>query len=1002
MVGLVLQGELGLAFRIEVRHKHADTRSRVLQNHLKSIGFSTVSDVKLADVYSIDADLNPVQLQSIASMLTNPVVQESKVGAFLDWPRFDWAIEIGFLPGVTDNAATTVREGIQDRLNISFNQNKGVYSSQLFLVSGTLSQNQISLLAKELYNPIIQRMHIVSFDSFVQNNGMPIVIPKVELHSNPIAQTIEILFATDEELKQTGKLGIADSDGSRRGPLALDLDSMKTIQAYFKKRGRNPTDVELESIAQTWSEHCKHTIFANPLDEITDGLFKTYIRGATEHIRKQKGAADFCVSVFSDNAGAIAFDENHLVTHKVETHNSPSALDPFGGAITGIVGVNRDCIGFGLGAKPVANTYGFCFADPDDTKPLYRDAQGTSVLLLPRRIMTGVIDGVKAGGNCSGIPTPQGFVYFDSRFKGKPLVFVGTVGLIPRQSNQRLLHEKKARPNDLIVMVGGRVGQDGIHGATFSSEAMDSKSPATAVQIGDPITQKKLSDALVKEARDLQLYSSITDNGAGGLSCSVAEMARESNGCCVELEKVPLKYPGLEPWKIWVSESQERMTLALAPKNWSAFSDLMKRRGVEASVIGTFTNSGKCTVTFHGQTVLDLELDFLHNGLPKRYLQSEYPKKIHPEPDFAMPTDLTIVLHSMVSRLNHSSTEFISQQFDHEVQAGSVLKPLQGSGRVNADATVTRPVLESSKAIVLSQALNPSYSDIDTYHMAACAIDTAVRNCVAAGASSDQIALLDNFCWCSSNDAFRLGQLKAAVAACFDTAVAFQTPFISGKDSMFNDFKGFDENKQPVLISVPPTLLVSSIAVMDDALQAVSMDAKIPGDLVYLLGETNDELGASEYFALMGEQQNGKTFIGNNVPKVDLEQNKKLYHSFHECIQNGLIASAVSMHRGGLGVALVRTAMAGGLGLDVSLENLRGNSSRTDFALFSESQGRILTTVAPENKKQFENLLQGHFSFLGMVQENNQFRIKDKTGQLVVNTTTNELLNSYRERFKDW
>ena len=404
------------------------------------------------------------------------------------------------------------------------------------------------------------------------------------------------------------------------------------------------------------------------------------------------------MSVFTDNSGGIVFDENYIVSHKVETHNSPSALDPFGGSITGIVGVNRDTIGFGMGAKPITNVYGFCLADPKDTRVLYRDKALTQKMLLPRRIMDGVIQGVNVGGNCSGIPTVNGFVYFNDRFRGKPLVFVGTVGLIPKKVCRKDSTKKRAESGDYIVMIGGRVGQDGIHGATFSSESMDSGSPATAVQIGDPITQKKLSDAIVKEARDAGLYHSITDNGAGGLSCSVAEMAKECNGCHVDLEKVPLKYPGLEPWKIWISESQERMTLAVPKNKWKKFSQLMQDRGVEATIIGTFNKSGKCVVTYKDKTLLDIDLAFLHDGLPEKKLVSSEVALLQNKPPAQKTRNLTPIVGEILKRLNITSYEFISNQYDHEVQANSVIKPLQGRGRVNGDAAVIRPIKTQSKA----------------------------------------------------------------------------------------------------------------------------------------------------------------------------------------------------------------------------------------------------------------------------------------------------------------
>ncbi len=653
---------------------------------------------------------------------------------------------------------------------------------------------------------------------------------------------------------------------------------------------------------------------------------------------------------------------------------------------------------------PVINRYGYCFADPKDKAPLYKGENKTQKMLSPRRIMEGVVDGVNAGGNQSGIPSPQGFCFFNKRYKGKPLVFVGTVGIMPKTSVGRPAHEKKAQPGDYAVMIGGRVGQDGIHGATFSSEAMDSGSPATAVQIGDPITQKKLSDALCKEARDMNLYTSVTDNGAGGLSCSVAEMAKECGGCFVKLDDVPLKYPGLEPWKIWISESQERMTLSVPPEKWEEFKDLMDRRGVEATIVGEFTDSGRCVVEYKGETVMDLDMDFLHDGLPPRPMQTTYTKPDYKEPEVEEKDNWTDSLKQMLARLNICSFEFISQQYDHEVQAGSVIKPLQGKGRVNGDATVVRPILDSNKAVVISQGINPTYSDIDTYHMAACAIDTAVRNAIAAGANPDHLALMDNFCWCSSDDPERLGQLKEAVKACYDYSVAYGTPLISGKDSMFNDFKGYDENGEAIKISVPPTLLVSSISVIDDAMKSVSLDAKQEGDLVYVLGDTNDEMGASEYYAMLGEEANDEEgYIGNSVPQVDSKKNEKLYRDYYNCIQQELISSAQSVHHGGLAVALAKTAVGGGLGMTVSLENLTGEFSRTDNALYSESQGRMVVTVAPEKQAEFETAMEGNsFSLIGKIEADSKLIIQGKTGKEVVNCVLTDLESSYKSTLKDY
>jgi len=987
--------------RIEVASKIHDTKGRVMQEQLIRSGFS-VDGASLFDVYTIEDELNNEQLKKVSSMLANQVFQKPIIKRKRAPEGFDYAVEVGFLPGVTDNVGNTARESIEDLLKIKLS-GQGVYSSQMIFLSGDISEKDARAIGESIANPLIQRIHVKSYEEFRKNKGMDKIVPKVRLETEPKADLVDILNSTDKELSVIGKQGIVNEDGTRRGPLALDLTYMKTIQQYFKKEERNPTDVELESIAQTWSEHCKHTIFSDPMDEIKGGLYKTFIKASTQKIRKRKGNKDFCVSVFSDNSGIIKFDEENNICVKAETHNSPSALDPFGGSITGIVGVNRDPMGSGLGSKPIINLSGpFCFADPNDESPLYKGKNFTQKMLTSRQIIDGVIEGVKVGGNCSGIPTSHFRMIFDQRYKGKPLVYVGTIGIMPNQSVGRPSHEKSARPGDYIVMVGGRVGKDGIHGATFSSEAMDSGSPSTAVQIGDPITQKKMSDALTKEARDLGLYTSITDNGAGGLSCSVAEMARESGGCHVKLNKVPLKYPGLSPWETWVSESQERMTLSVPPEKWDEFSDLMKRRGVEATVIGEFSDSGKCIVDYNGNKVMDVDMDFLHDGLPQRPITTTYTPKKHEEPNIPVLEDLTNSLHSILKRQNIASIEFISKQYDHEVQGGSVIKPLQGEGRVNGDATVTRPVLDSQKGVVVSQGINPGYSDIDTYHMAACAIDSAIRNAVATGADLEHMALLDNFCWCSSDEPERLGQLKRAVQACYDYSIGFETPFVSGKDSMFNDFKGFDENGKKIKISVPPTLLITAIGVMEDSRKAVSLDAKFAGDLVYVLGDTHDELGGSEYFVMKGEQQRGEKYTGNNVPKVDNNKNKKLYSALHQAINKELVASSQSIGIGGLSVALAKTAMGGRRGISILLGNLHGTWTRDDYALYSESQGRFVVTINPKNREKFEQTMKGNsYSLIGLT-EDNDFIIYGENGSKIINTPITKMLESYKSTFKDF
>ena len=971
--------------RIEVHFKQ-DPRLQSRTDRIRSLGIP-VQELHLIDIYTIatsSRDFTHDELCRIGSQLINPVIQEYTIDSATT-AGFDYAIEVGFLPGVTDNVGTTAKQTIEDFYSIRFKEGEGVYSSQLYFIFGKLSGNSLQKLTATLANPLVNRLHIRTFEDY-GSKGMDPFVPSVRLHELPTTEAVD-LDLNDKDLARLGKEGIPDSiTGLPRGPLALDLSQLHAIRTYFSKKGRKPTDVELESLAQTWSEHCKHTIFASSMDDdVPKGLYKTFIQEATNKIRMEKGEKDICVTVFTDNSGAIIFDDNYLVTHKVETHNSPSALDPFGGALTGIVGVNRDTIGFGLGAKPCINYYGYCVGDPDSAPVLFRGKNKVNPILSPRQILDGVVRGVGVGGNCSGIPTPQGWCYFNDRYTGKPLVFAGTVGVMPLTHGGRKLFEKQAKSGDLIVMAGGRVGKDGIHGATFSSEALDPASPVTAVQIGDPITQKKLSDVLVREARDLGLYHSITDNGAGGISCSVAEMAKECNGCHVFLDKVPLKYHGMAPWEIWISESQERMTLAIPKEKLSEFMDLVKRREVEATVIGKFTDSGRCVVEYNGNIVMDIDLDFLHDGLPKKHLMTSYTQKKYPEPEFVCPLRLDKIILSMLQRKNICSKEYISMQYDHTVQGGHVLGPFQGKGRVQSISTLTRVVLDSEKGVGLSQGIFPLYAEIDPYLMAAAAIDTAIRGLIATGISLDKIALLDNFCWCSSDDPERLGQLKLAAKGCYDFATSFGTPFISGKDSMFNDFSGFDADNNPIRISVPPTLLISSIGIHDNVGRAVSMDAKFEGDFVYLLGDTFPELGGSEYFAFLES-------TGNTVPKLDTQKVKSRYQRLTAAIGKEIVASAYPVNHGGLAIALGKVAIAGQIGMEITIPC----NIRPDYFLFSESLGRFIVTVSKDNAKEFEEIMGSDAVVLGTVC-GRMLRITAQ--KIIVDIPVEELETAYKSPF---
>jgi phosphoribosylformylglycinamidine synthase len=953
-----MANRIEIGFRDGIRDALGEKTRRNIIDHLRI----PVDSVRTIEVYTIDGDLDARDLEKAArGPLCDPVIQEYALDRGLAG-HFDWLIEVGFHPGVTDNVGKTAAEAIA----LTTGKKVRVYTSRQYAVTGVhgrcaldaLTEGDARRIAAELLaNDLIQRYEIVDGRQWDPVRGMKPHVPRV----------------TGEESPHTGEIDLDVPDGelvriSQERVLALTLEEMRILRDYLKDDavvagrravglGPRMTDAELECLAQTWSEHCKHKIFNARIayDDGTgktreiDSLFDTCIKRSTRLIRERMGEGDWCLSVFSDNAGIIRFNADWNLVFKVETHNSPSALDPYGGALTGIVGVNRDPFGCGKGAKLIFNTDVFCFAPPEHDKPLPKR------ILHPRRIYEGVREGVEHGGNKSGIPTVNGCLVFDERFLGKPLVYCGTGGIMPARINGAPTHTQEILPGDLIVMTGGRIGKDGIHGATFSSEELHEGSPVTAVQIGDPITQKKMTDFLLV-ARDRGLYRGITDNGAGGLSSSVGETARLSGGCEMDLAKAPLKYPGLNPWEILISESQERMTLAVSPETIDDFLCLARKMDVEATVLGRYTDSGWFHIRYGHQTVAYIGMAFLHGGLPQMRLTAAWTPPRHAEPDFPEPADLGAALEAMLGRLNICSKESVVRQYDHEVQGGSVVKPLTGVENDGpSDAAVLRPVLDTFAGIVVANGICPRYGDIDTYHMAAAAIDEAVRNAVAVGASLDHLAGLDNFCWCdpvrsekNPDGDYKLAQLVRANEALYDLTTAYGVPCISGKDSMKNDYQIGD-----VRISIPPTLLFSTLGKIDDVRKAVTMDAKRAGDLLYVLGMTYRELGGSEWYA-----ENGA--IGNAVPEVHPRAAMALYRALHRAIEAGLVASCHDCADGGLGVALAETAFAGGLGLAVKLAAVPAEGiARNDELLFAESQSRFVVTVRPEVREAFEACLAG-------------------------------------------
>ncbi|MFM9961870.1 MAG: phosphoribosylformylglycinamidine synthase subunit PurL [Planctomycetaceae bacterium] len=784
---------------------------------------------------------------------------------------------------------------------------------------------------------------------------------------------------------------------SREGQLYLNLVEMQTIRQHFVDLGRDPTDVELETVAQTWSEHCSHKTLAGRIhyrdgrhDIYFQNMLKETIFAATVEIRRRLGDADWCVSVFKDNAGIVKFDETDNVCMKVETHNHPSALEPYGGANTGLGGVIRDPLGTGLGAKPICNTDVFCFAPPDtphDSLP-----PGT---LHPKMVMRGVVSGVRDYGNRMGIPTVNGAIYFDERYLGNPLVYCGNVAMIPVDKC-----EKHAQPGDYIVSVGGRTGRDGIHGATFSSAELTHESETIsggAVQIGNAITEKMVADVIL-QARDRGLYSSITDCGAGGFSSAVGEMGEEI-GAEVWLEKAPLKYSGLSYTEIWISEAQERMVLAVPPSLWTEFESLCRSEGVEAAILGEFKPTGRLVLKYHGQQVADLAMSFLHDGRPPIVREAVFTPRAEEPLAMTSVCDAATYddnLKSILGSLNVCSKEWVIRQYDHEVQAGSVVKPLVGICNDGpSDAAVVRPNLQSKRGLAIACGMNPRFGDLDPYWMAASAIDEAVRNCIAVGADPRRIAILDNFCWGNTDRPETLGTLVRAALACKDTAIAFGTPFISGKDSLNNEFSFVGANGQKQTVAIPSSLLISALGQLDDVEHAVTMDLKESGNVLLLIGPTANELGGSHF-----AQVNGLT--GGTVPRVDLELAPRIFAAVHDSIRQGFVRSCHDLSEGGLAASVAEMAFAGGLGVSLDLQPFAKSSGLGDDAvlLFSESNSRFVLEVPATAQASVEarcRTASVPCIKLGEVTSVSRLQIHGTTGALVIDSALDELKQSWKQ-----
>ncbi len=984
-----------ITYRVEVWLKPhiVDGRAEGLLTAIAALGYQ-VERLQVIDLYFIRGDLAGEAVEKLCrELLADPVSQNYRIsqlqparapGVTESGPpptrpaASEWGIEVTFHPGVTDSVAENIVRGAQ---LIGAPPIESAATGRRFVLYGRLSVEQANRIAQNvLYNPVIQHATLgAATPSFLLKDASPLrtdglVRQAAQVDDKPAVEVVSLRQADDPGLEEI----------NRRRLLSLNLEEMRTIQAYFQWEGRDPTDVELETLAQTWSEHCGHKTFRGRVHyeerladgsvrrEHIDGLLRTYIRRATQEV-----ARPWVRSAFIDNAGIIDFDGGYELSFKVETHNHPSALEPFGGANTGVGGVIRDIIG--VSARPIANTDVLCFGLQDKTGELAPN------VLHPRRVFTGVVAGIEDYGNKMGIPTVGGAILFDPGYEANPLVFCGCLGLAPIG-----MHTRTPRRGDRIVVVGGRTGRDGLRGATFSSAELThttAEESGSAVQIGNPITEKKALEAIMR-ARDERLYTAITDCGAGGLSSAVGEMGSEL-GVRVQLERVPLKYAGLSPWEIWLSEAQERMVLAVPPANLERLLSICRSLDVEATDIGEFTGDGRLRVFYGAEIVADIEMAFLHDGAPQRELSARWEARAFPRPPHHTG-DLTDVLLDILRSPNVASKESVIRRYDHEVQGATVVKPLVGAREHGpSDAAVLKPMcVPGWRGIAVSHGINPCYGALDPYLMAHAAVDEAVRNAVCVGADPDCIALLDNFCWGNPNLPDRMGDLVRACKGCYDAALAYQTPFISGKDSLNNEYTDGSTGRK---LSIPPTLLISAVGIVPDIRQAVTMDLKRAGNLVYAVGETRTELGGSHYYRLQHA-------IGDGAPQP-ARDGPKTARALHQAMRQRLVRACHDCSEGGWAVTLAEMALAGDLGVDIQLGNAPGATSLPDDVTlcFSESNGRYAVEVAPEDALAFEQVMAGcPLARIGRVTAEPFVRIRGLDGREIVRAELSAIETAWR------
>ncbi len=962
-----------------------DGRALDLLAQIERLDLNSVHQVHVSDLYFLHGTLSASDVERLtAELLVDPIVEGACHRSTAESSGIDGAervVEVGYHPGVTDPVADNL---LRRAHLLGLEGLTAAATGRRYSFEGEPPEEDLHTIARQLLcNDVIQ--------SYTLGPMRPTFAPQAD--TGTVMEGVPLQHLSDDELARL----------SVERVLFLSLSEMRTIRDEFARLGRAPTDVELETLAQTWSEHCQHKTFKAqidytcqggmarrlpggeqpqpPYDETISGLLRTYISAATETL-----ARPWVLSAFVDNAGVVEFDDQHEVSFKVETHNHPSALEPFGGANTGVGGVIRDVIG--VSHRPIANTDILCFG-PSDLPP----EQIPEGVLHPRRIAQGVVAGIEDYGNKMGIPTVSGAILYDADYVANPLVYCGCVGLAPKG-----VHRREPRPGDLCVALGGRTGRDGLHGATFSSAELTHETGATVgtvVQIGNPIVEKAVLEAVMM-ARDEGLYTAITDCGAGGFASAAGEMGQHV-GVDVELQEVRLKYPGLRPWEIWLSEAQERMVLAVPPEHLPRLQAICAGLDVEWTTIGRFTGNGRLRVQYGGQVVADLDMEFLHDGWSRDTLRAVWAPPTLPEPELSAPGDWTATLLRLLAHPDVASKEAVIRRYDHEVQGATFIKSMVGAADDGpSDAALLKPLnTHGWRGLALGCGINPHYGRVDPYAMAWAVIDEALRNVVCVGADPDRISLLDNFGWGNPRLPDRLGGLVRAVQGCHDAALAYGTPFISGKDSLNNEYVDLQGAKR----AIPPTLLISSLGLVPDVRQAVTMDLKEAGDLLYIVGETRAELGGSLYHRLHGA-------LGSYVP-APVPDAIETMRALHRAIAAGLVRACHDCSEGGLAVAAAEMALAGRMGLDLGLADLPRTPGvdREDLALFAESSGRFLVEIRPEDSTTFEAMMAGRpLACLGSVagappgeeQGTPIVRITGLAGQPAIDGAVSDLLRTWQ------